>query len=326
MKTILTLFLTFLLNQLSYSQSYDFTMYNEPYHDLVAPISLNNNMVWEYPDYTIPIGFDLQFYNLSISNFYISSDFLTSIVLNVDNTDAIFAAIAPLGSVISDRNIETPGLGSASPLSYQVTGDIGSRIFKLEWKNVGFENDIWMYDEMATDYANFQLWCYESSNIIEFRYGESYFEHYTTSFEDVPGPIVCLFPQVIEDGPIENGIILQGLPSNPTAIITTEATYLSGVPAAGTVYRFTPTTAAVTEEVVQLDIKLYPNPVSDILTIENTNQLDIKNITLSSILGQQLQTINPTQSIDFSPYHSGVYQLTIETKQGALITKMVIKE
>ena len=44
-----------------------------------------------------------------------------------------------------------------SPISAQVTGNAGSRIFKIEWKNFGFYGE---YSDSGTvdDYGNIQIW------------------------------------------------------------------------------------------------------------------------------------------------------------------------
>ncbi|MEZ4800124.1 MAG: hypothetical protein R2809_10190 [Flavobacteriales bacterium] len=60
-----------------------------------------------------------------------------------------------------------------SEINYQVDGEEGSRIVKVEWKNVGF------YDEFAANgtfnnITNFQLWIYETDNSFDFRFRTEY--------------------------------------------------------------------------------------------------------------------------------------------------------
>jgi hypothetical protein len=62
--------------------------------------------------------------------------------------------IIPFGSSLIDRGFGSGN--SQSPLSYQVTGNSGDQIFKIQWENAGFLNE---YDALGTlnDYINFQI-------------------------------------------------------------------------------------------------------------------------------------------------------------------------
>ena len=79
--------------------------------------------------------------------------------------------IIPYGADIADRGYNTPI--SESDVFYKLTGEPGSRIFKLEWKNVGFYREI-AEQGTANNYTNFQLWIYEGSSDIEVRFGPNY--------------------------------------------------------------------------------------------------------------------------------------------------------
>ena len=60
--------------------------------------------------------------------------------------------------------------GGISPISYTTTGIAGSRICKIQVSNAGFygENN---QNGTSVSFINYQLWLYETTNDIEFRYG-----------------------------------------------------------------------------------------------------------------------------------------------------------
>ncbi|MDO5655921.1 MAG: hypothetical protein Q4G27_07255 [Flavobacteriaceae bacterium] len=103
------------------------------------------------------------------------------------------------GAHVSDRalNADLGNLGQGgglSPISYVLEGEIGTRIFKMQYSNIGFREDI-EANNISTDFANFQLWLYESTNIIEVHFGESLITDNSLDFQGNPGPFVALIPE-----------------------------------------------------------------------------------------------------------------------------------
>ncbi len=87
-------------------------------------------------------------------------------------------------------------------------------------------------------------------------------------------------------------------------------------------------TLSVTEEIINNDIQLYPNPVRDTLSIQIPSSLIGAKATLHSVTGQELDIIHLEQEdtlIDISEYVKGVYFFTIQSKQ-TRITRQVIKQ
>lgn len=329
MNKILMLSIVLVLNTTIFAQSYTFTFQNETYTDLESSVSLNNGMTWSYPNYTIPIGFNFQFFNQNLNSFYIVEDFDVSILTSSNNLGNTMASVVPFGTNLMDRgwdiNSSSPTENSLSPLSYQIEGTVGNRIFKMEWKNVGFSGEIWDYEHMATDYANFQLWCYESSNIIEIRFGESHFEHYDSSFYDESGPLIGLFPSINEDGPTQNGFVLTGSPSNPSLLNTMSTIFLNGMPPNGIVYRFTPDTAGIDDYNDNLALTLSPIPVDGFFKVATFQEdLEIEKISIFNLLGQFIQSEKSDfEKIDVSTLLAGVYMVNVYTNRGVKSIKMI---
>jgi len=73
-------------------------------------------------------------------------------------------------------------------------------------------------------------------------------------------------------------------------------------------------------------IKLYPNPVIEVLNIENNSSYSINKLQIYDVLGRLvLQEKNLTGQIDVSNLASGLLFVHLET-DGGVITKKVIKE
>lgn len=328
-----TFFLAMSLSILSSAQSYNFSIHNETYNDLTNPISVNNGMTWYYSNFTIPIGFNFHFFDSTMDTFYMIEDANSGWLTNQTNINNPMALLLSFGVEIADRGIDLDtwetSVGSLSPISYQLVGLPGERIFKIEWKNVGFEGDLWDYEEDATDFANFQFWCYESTNVFEVRFGTSNISHPFSSFYEESGPLIGFFPYVnVEEGPLENGVVLQGSATNPTAVWTMEPDFLQGMPPNGIVYRFTPNTAALEESNQDLLIHLTPNPVKNQIKIINPHSnVSIENVLIFNMFGQCVQSeIKDFDSIDVSNLSCGVYSVKVITNQGFKSNKIVKEE
>ncbi|WP_299059024.1 M1 family aminopeptidase [uncultured Polaribacter sp.] len=72
------------------------------------------------------------------------------------------------------------------------------------------------------------------------------------------------------------------------------------------------------------NITLFPNPVNDVLTIQTSENINIKNAIIYNTLGKELFTTS-NQQIDLSTLSKGVYFIKIVTDYGELYQK-IIKE
>lgn len=81
------------------------------------------------------------------------------------------------------------------------------------------------------------------------------------------------------------------------------------------------------ENISNKSFSVYPNPVNDNFTIENTNNIVINSLTLIDINGRTVKTLNNTslENISISELNSGIYFLNIATENG-VATKKIIKE
>jgi len=83
---------------------------------------------------------------------------------------------------------------------------------------------------------------------------------------------------------------------------------------------------SISENELQQIINIYPNPVIDILNIENNKNIGIDTITVYNILGKVIliEKINFNQ-LNLSELKSGILFVKIETENG-IVTKKIIKE
>ena len=71
------------------------------------------------------------------------------------------------------------------------------------------------------------------------------------------------------------------------------------------------------------DLKLYPNPTTDYISIETTAR--VKNIVFYDILGKLVLETTETQYISTTQFAQGVYLVKIQTDKGE-VTKKIVKE
>jgi hypothetical protein len=75
------------------------------------------------------------------------------------------------------------------------------------------------------------------------------------------------------------------------------------------------------------EIKLYPNPAQNLLTVESTTEP--QKIEITNLLGQTLKTmVNPTarQTVDISGLATGVYVVTVVDRGNGRVSKMFVKQ
>ncbi|NHM01994.1 T9SS-dependent choice-of-anchor J family protein [Flavobacterium difficile] len=88
----------------------------------------------------------------------------------------------------------------------------------------------------------------------------------------------------------------------------------------------TVTSALSVDSFLTSNFNIYPNPVFDILKIENTNNLKINKIVISDINGRVIQeNVSNFEAIDLTKINSGIYLLSLETENGNF-TKKIVKE
>lgn len=73
-----------------------------------------------------------------------------------------------------------------------------------------------------------------------------------------------------------------------------------------------------------MEVRLYPNPVTNRLTIELPATIELESVKLYTVLGQEKKSAQ-SSPVDLSDLESGVYLVKVNTNQGQL-TKKIIKQ
>ncbi|OAB79580.1 T9SS type A sorting domain-containing protein [Cochleicola gelatinilyticus] len=319
-KNLLTI-AALLITGFSFSQgSYSFNVSNQTYENLENATSLNDGEVWDDPEFLIPIGFEFQISSQTFNSIYIVAWGVGGELSPSQTDSGVLSILSPIAQDIIDRGFVNEV--SESNISYTTEGTSGNRILKIEWNNVGFFDDA-----TENDFMNFQVWLYEDTNTIEYRYGPNEIANPSDSYEGETGPIVSLQPSVdLDEGPLEEAYILSGNPANPVYNVVSpgeeyDGDVLEGTIPNGTVYSFIPATLS-SEEFEAATVVLYPNPVSDILSVRG-NSTGSK-LSLYNSLGQKLPMVElGNGSYDVSALSSGLYLLEIRTATGTSIKRIV---
>jgi hypothetical protein len=316
-----------------FGQSYNLTTTSGTYTDLVGSTSLNGTATWDDPEYLIPIGFNFQYFGQTLSTIYINDIGLGGFLSDSPSDSGIAAILQAYGADIMDRgydfeNDETP-TGSLSTISYLLEGDNGTRILKIEWKNVGFFSDISINGAANSNATNFQLWLFENNNSFEIHFGPNTITDLNLAFEGDSGTSVILIEAFDYDNETigENGaLFLEGDPTSPTLTTVTQFLEdnfitLNGVIPNGTVYSFTNAPLSV-DDFETAELKLFPNPASNVINISGLKQKEA--YTIYDYTGRLITkgTFDIDYALNIENLSSGLYVLQFNIGHTIKFTKL----
>ncbi|UPQ77977.1 T9SS sorting signal type C domain-containing protein [Flavobacterium azooxidireducens] len=243
------------------ASSYTFTATTATYSNLSSPNNITglNNSSDDDLSNAVSIGFTFNFAGTNYTQFKVSSNgFIT---FNVSSTDAFFDnTIANAGT---SKPILMPlwdDLQSTTRVRYRLEGTSPSRIMKIE-----FRGNEWNYDSGA-DAIKFQVWLYETSNRIEYRYQQS--------SDPVNNPSATIGIYDAND----TYLTLNGSGSSPSASSTTFTTTINAKPASNQVFRFDPPSVPViTSSAASLSTFSACN-----LTVSNSQTFLVSGVSLTA--------------------------------------------
>lgn len=317
-----------------FAQNYTVEVSNGEYSNLEDPISLNNGLTWDDPYMIIPVGFDFEFMGTTTTE-------LTTVglggLLAIMNGEDLIPILNVYNADITDRaagsDVHELQPGSQSPISYQLEGEPGTQILKVEWQNAGFFTDVQQNGDDNTNFVNFQLWIYEGSNRIEVHHGPRSIDNPDLCFEGQTGSTMLFSPGVDADFEFAaaNTIMFMGDPSEPTVIITEEDSSPKGVPVfqgiipEGTIYSIAPeSTASVSVENITStgSLQLSPNPATAYFSLNTDDaKLLAEPIEIYSALGQLVSVHEPAAQIAVDGLARGVYFVKVGTEVKKLILR-----
>jgi hypothetical protein len=158
-KTLLLVIILFSLYSGTNGQTYSFTYSTSTYTDLSSPIIVSTPYWDDFSVWGVPLPFSFTCFGTAFDSVYISSE-LQGFIYDPGSGFGDYELGTYLYAELSDNSTQT------ATVSYQSTGSMPNRIFKIQFKDAAFYND-----QTEQDYANYQVWFYETSNVIEIHYG-----------------------------------------------------------------------------------------------------------------------------------------------------------
>lgn len=292
----------------------------QPYTPLTTGTNISSSIVWDDENFKFPLGFTLNIDGKTTTDFSFSAGEgfgPGSDTMGVVNTFSNFGA-----SDLIDRG--TLSATPKSPLRYLTTGTSPNRIFKFEAYNAGFFDEADLYGTVD-DSVNFQIWVYETSNIIEFRYGSSKISNPADYFYLGGSPLIGLAIDFDLDATtFTKAYTLVGSPSAPTVDSFVDFSALppvmSSYPANGTVYRFIPkaVAASIGESSIAQQFNVYPTVTRETLTVDYNLNTKTR-VDIYSATGQIVQSTFIQQGsnvLDVSALAGGTYLLQLSNNDG----------
>ena len=299
------------------AQTYELSVRQGTYQDLENSISLNNGEVWDDPNYEVPLGFNFRYFDQELDTLYLDGETLNlGAILSSFNAPTIIQVLAVNGADLIDRGYLADT--SLSNISYLVEGDAGSRIFKMEWKNVGFFTELFD-DDVSEDFTNFQLWLFEEDDAIQIHFGPKSINYPDLSYDDSAGTFVGLIDSFnIDEDETSFGeaYFLEGDPLNPifreifVEDLDGDPITLNGDIPEGTIYRFARRTSS-SEEIEELQFTIAPNPVVEQMTIEwplgGGAKTEVELFNASGQLMQRWEQVENGSALDLKRFAKGIY-------------------
>jgi hypothetical protein len=311
MKFVLGLLsLVFLSHNVVVAQTfpYEFSVLSDPYYDLTAPISISNADVWDDPFYITSTGFEVTIFDLVTNTLGIIQPGAQVINLNEANPDSVNLLVPYMSDIMNASDTI-----AVSPISYQLEGPPGNAVFKLEWKNAGFYGE-WNATNTYYNTTNFQLWIYQNTGVIEFRYGPNTIKSGSLIHFFGNGPLVLLGRNAAFDGSGWEGLwSLGGDPQNPTITAIPSGQQplseqaLNGEPESGTVYRFAPVVIDIDEWNGEKAIHAWPSPANDFVNIAVKPNTAYSVYDFSGRLMVSRLAVDYQEQLDISAWPAGQY-------------------
>lgn len=298
--------------------NYTLSTRTDAYIPITNGTSVNGTTIWDDELYALPLGFDFEIEGKKNDTVFFSEDNFIAI----DTVGLLNVFVITEMDILDRGNFNDSE--TRSPIRYEVTGTTPNRIFKLEVANAGIfeEHDMYGTNE---DSVSIQVWLYETSSIIELRYGPSQLR-YPADYNYLTGSPLMGYMRGFNyfTGALQKGYYLKGNPTAPTIDSTTNLLTLVGgldsYPANGTVYRFTPKPTGVKDNAGSLDkLQLLSNTGTSNLLLRSpyNGELNYKIVAINgatlSNSGNVRQGVN---NIDISNLPQGMHILYVSGADG----------
>ncbi len=295
----------------------------ETYEVIDNPTSLNGGEVWQRDSkYPIYFDFDFEIYGTVYNSVLVDAGLgLTFSGFNARKV-WVWGSEWGGGGQLLDQGTDE----SLSPIDYEIVGDIGSRILKIQWTNAGIKGgDV----DDPDDFVDFQMWVCEGTDRIEVHYGTSQTSEYSFGYNDGPG--VRFFN--IEDN---WGICVWGYPDMPSwDWVLFEGPVggclLDGVPSQNMVFNFFPNPTVSIDENMEtdlLDFDIINNKQNElklnITEFEYSKKYELEVFNMQGIKVLDLIIDNKYTYLDQKLFSQGLYIFTLKQDQNSKVQKLML--
>ena len=214
-------FLSLVFFQVSKAQNFNYTLTKDStsYQPLSTTAIVADKEDWTNKKFSLNLPFQFNCAGVITDSLTIESNGFISFGANTN------LALVAFNNFLC--SMDTTG-AFVSEISFLLSGSPGSRVAKLEFKNLSLGT------VSPEDFFSYQLWFYEGNNKIEYHIGPHAYA------------AISVFPELIGvirrrmDASV-NGYLVTGSPSSPTGKqLNDEFSYIDRMPGTGTIYTFTP--------------------------------------------------------------------------------------
>ncbi|PSK92058.1 T9SS type A sorting domain-containing protein [Taibaiella chishuiensis] len=310
---------------------YNYSYSNAPYVNLDNSSTLIlGNTGWDdtLVHFSLPAGFNFKYQGAAVTDWAL--DTYGGLYPNGYDTSLHNPAIIGIQSDYADNG--------QSRISYAVSGAAGSRIAKIEFRNMGF------FEAAPTDTANFQVWLYEGTSKIEYHAGPSHTSpgmfNPANDGNQVATGLMYAVENMIDAATVHMIRYRNGANTDTTIFLedaypneqeTMLMLYDTAIyPVNGAVFAFTPKTGGTAIQTIATRIgSVSPNPATDRITLQlKSAPAADAAVTIYSVTGRQVlhQKITATRTdIPLEGLTKGIYLLAY-TADGKRETLRVVKK
>jgi hypothetical protein len=282
----------------SLAQSYSVQSSIAPYSNLEHPVSITTSFSNSIYLANLPI---------SIAPFGRSFDLSAGLTVSTHGYVAVADAANNVGAAIVPMSASMGRLDTSSAISYAISGDPGSRVVTIEWKNVR------LVGNPKGDFMNLQLSLFENSSDFEVHVGPHRVSD-VAAYGGYEGPPIGTAIGTADFSSYSRTFFLSGYDANLTFDTTFVFFPTSGTPVSGRVYHFHygPAAGVAASRSEREALRLAPNPCSGMARIAVPARLAGERIdlVLYDQLGREALRADDIGSggwIDVSALTAGMY-------------------
>lgn len=207
---------------------------------------------------------------------------------------------------------------AVSEIRWITEGNPGEKIFKLEWWDCGYYEEIIELDSLGPSRYNAQIWLHEATGVIEYRFGIVDIQ-FDLQLPAMPMGLVHSF----DGNDAGEFYMLTGDESAPELVeVTFNSVFsatLTGSPSLGRIYRFLPNPDQVVESPANQALAIYPNPSSTM--IQFNAGPGVKHWMLYDLVGREVDrgACQGQSTLDVKALRSGTYFLNVEGFKSARV-------